>query len=411
MSASPKRLKVAVTGAGLKNSPDGREGWAARAHLPALKKLSDIYDLVAVCTTQMETAQNAARHFDVPHAFDNVDHMLEALPEIDVVCVSVRPVHHYKVVSAALRAGKHVYCEQPLGVSTSEARAMYALAKQAGVRTVVGHQSHYEPATRHMAELVREGYIGRPLSFNHTYFVSNYIVPRPSHRQWLFDADMGGHPGYRSGHSLDRLHSVLGQDVTSICADMAVQVPERIAVDTGGMIRSNQVDSINYLMRVGNNANEPIMGTMQTSFAAWYGTGNHFEVYGTEGMLMLGTGAAPAWDKQSGEGDPSRGELKLVGARTNIREYVANPTPPERLQNQYREIEIPKKHFHVQGLERGRGAYLVAETWHAFARAINEGHECSPSFRDKLKIHRVWDAAEASVVKRGWATVDYSGIS
>ncbi len=407
----PKRLKVAVTGAGLKNSPDGREGWAARAHLPALKKLSDIYDLVAVCTTQMETAQNAARHFDVPHAFDNVDHMLEALPDIDVVCVSVRPVHHYKVVSAALRAGKHVYCEQPLGVSTSEARAMHALAKQAGVRTVIGHQSHYEPATLHMAELVREGYIGRPLSFNHTYFVANYIVPRPSHRQWLFEADMGGHPGYRSGHSLDRLHSVLGQDVTSICADMAVQVPERVAVDTGGVIRSNQVDSMNYLLRMDGKAGETIMGTMQTSFAAWYGTGNHFEIYGTEGMLMLATGDTPSWNKESGEGDPSRGELKLYGAHANIRQYIANPTPPERLQNQYREIPIPKKHFYVGGMERGRGAYLVAQTWHAFAQAIHGSHECAPSFRDKLKIHRVWDAAEESVEKRGWVTVDYSGIS
>src|SRR5690348_7067623 len=98
----PKKLKVAVTGAGLNNSPDGREGWAARAHLPALKKLPDLYDLTAVCTTHMETAQNAARHFDVPHAFDNIEHMLEALPDIDIVCVSVRPVHHYKVVSAAL---------------------------------------------------------------------------------------------------------------------------------------------------------------------------------------------------------------------------------------------------------------------------------------------------------------------
>jgi predicted dehydrogenase len=403
----PKRLKVAVTGAGLKNSPDGREGWAARAHLPALKKLADVYDLVAVCTTQMETAQNAARHFDVPHAFDNVDHMLETLPEIDVVCVSVRPIHHYKVVSAALRAGKHVYCEQPLGISTAEARAMYALAKEHGVRTVIGHQSHYEPATLHMAELVREGYIGQPLSFNHTYFVSNYIVPRPSHRQWLFEAGMGGHPGYRSGHSLDRLHSVLGQDVTSICADMAVQVPERIAVDTGGVIRSNQVDSMNYLMRVGDT----IMGTMQTSFAAWYGSGNHFEIYGTEGMLMLATGETPNWDKQSGEGDPSRGELKLYGAHANIRQYVADPTPPERLQNRYREIAIPKKHYYVEGMQRGRGAYLVAQTWHAFAQAIQGGYECAPSFRDKLKIHRVWDAAETSAGKRAWVDVDYSGIS
>lgn len=403
----PDRLKVAVTGAGLKNSPDGREGWAARANLPALKKLSDIYDLVAVCTTQMETAQNAARHFNVPHAFDNVEHMLEALPDIDVVCVSVRPVYHYKVVSAALRAGKHVYCEQPLGISTSEARAMYALAKEHGVRTVIGHQSHYEPATLHMAELVREGYIGKPLTFNHTYFVGNYIVPRPSHRQWLFDADMGGHPGYRSGHSLDRLHSVLGQDVTSICADMAVQVPERVAVDTGGVIRSNQVDSMNYLLRVG----ETVMGTMQTSFAAWYGSGNHFEIYGTEGMLMLATGDTPSWNKEGGEGDPSRGELKLYGAHANIRQYVADPTPPERLQNQYREIEIPKKHFYVEGMQRGRGAYLVAQTWHAFAQAIHGGYECAPNFRDKLKIHRVWDAAETSAGKRAWVDVDYGGIS
>lgn len=407
----PRKLKVAVTGAGLKNSPDGREGWAARAHLPALKKLSDIYDLVAVCTTQMETARNAARHFDVPHAFDDVEHMLEALPEIDVVCVSVRPVHHYKVVSAALRAGKHVYCEQPLGISTSEARAMYALAKEAGVRTVIGHQSHYEPATLRMAELVREGYIGRPLTFNHTYFVANYIVPRPSHRQWLFESAMGGHPGYRSGHSLDRVHSVLGHDITAICADMVVQVPERVAVDTGGVIRSNQVDNMNYLLRMEAQSGEPIIGTMQTSFTAWYGSGNHFAVYGTEGMLMLTTGETPQWEKQSGEGDPSRGELKLYGAHANIRQYVADPTPPERLQNQYRELEIPQRLFYVQGMERGRGAYLVAQTWHAFAQAIHEGRECAPSFRDKLKIHRVWDAAEQSVDKREWVNVDYSGIS
>jgi len=65
----------------------------------------------------------------------------------------------------------------------------------------------------------------------------------------------------------------------------------------------------------------------------------------------------------------------------------------------------------VQGMDRGRGAYLVAQTWYAFAQAINGGYECAPSFRDKLKIHRVWDAAEASVDKRAWVNVDYSGIS
>ena len=401
-----KRLKVAVTGAGLKNSPDGREGWAARAHLPALKKLSHLFDVVAVCTTTMQTAQNAAQHFDVPHAFDDVEKMLAALPEIDVVCVSVRPIHHFKVASAALRAGKHIYCEQPLTVSTEQAQALYDMAKKAGVKTVIGHQSHYEPATLCMAQMLKDGYIGRPLSFNHTYFLSNYIVPRPSHRQWLFEANMGGHPGYRSGHSLDRLHSVLGQPVSSICADMAIQVPERIAVDTGGSILSTQVDNMNYLLRVGEN----IMGTMQTCFTAWYGTGNQFQVYGTEGMLMLATGETPEWEKESGQGDPSRGELKLYGARADLKQYVSNPTAPERLQNQYREIPIPNEHFYIDNIARGGGAYLTAQTWHAFAEAIHEGRECAPSFLDKLRIHRVWDAAEASVAKRAWVEVDYSGL-
>ena len=219
------RLKVAVVGAGIRHSPDGREGWAVRAHLPALKALPGLFEPIAVCTTRLESAREAARHFDIPHAFDSVAAMLAQLPQIDVVCVSVRPPLHFEVVIAALEAGKHVYCEQPLGLSTAQAREMYALAKRKRLRTIVGHQSHHEPAALHMAALVRDGYIGRPLAFGHSYFVSNYITPRPPHRQWLFQAAMGGHPGYRSGHSLDRVHSVLGQDVTAICADMAVQVP------------------------------------------------------------------------------------------------------------------------------------------------------------------------------------------
>lgn len=403
---APRRLRVAVTGAGLTHSPDGREGWALRAHIPALKALPELYELVAVCTTRRDTAESSARHFGIPHAFASVEDMLGSLPEIDIVCVSARPVHHHRIAAAALRAGKHVYCEQPLGISTAQAEELWALAKQNGLRTVVGHQSHYEPATLHMAELVRQGYIGRPLTFQHAYFVSNYIAPRPSHRQWLFQSDMGGHPGYRSGHSLDRVHMVLGQDVTAICADMAVKVPERRALDRDGMIRSDQVDNMNYLLRVGND----VMGTMQVSFTAWFGTGNHFEVYGTEGMLVLATQDSPAWSKAAGEGDPSRGELKLFGARVDMEKLLSDPTPPERLQKQFQEIPLPATHSYVSGIERGRATFLVAQTWSAFARAIHEGHECKPSFRDKLKIHRVWDAAEESVRTKRWQDVDYGGI-
>ena len=91
--------------------------------------------------------------------------MLAQLPQIDVVCVSVRPPLHFEVVIAALEAGKHVYCEQPLGLSTAQAREMYALAKRKRLRTIVGHQSHHEPAALHMAALVRDqGDLARAMS-------------------------------------------------------------------------------------------------------------------------------------------------------------------------------------------------------------------------------------------------------
>ena len=402
---SAKKLKVAVVGAGISNSPDGRERWAVRAHLPALKALPDLFETVAVCTTRMETANAAAQKFGVPRAFDSVERMLKELPEIDAVCVSVRPSVHHPVATAALKAGKHVYCEHPLGVSTDQAQEMHDLARKQNVRTIVGHEYHYEPAALQMAELVRDGYIGKPLAFNITYFVSNYIAPRPAHRMWLFQSEMGGHPGYRSGHSLERVTSILGLDIDAICADMAVKVPERANLDGGAPIRSDQVDNMNYLLRAGG-----AMGTLQVSFTAWFGTGSRFEIYGSEGMLMLDTAGLENWDKQSGQGDPPRGELKLYGARADLALMMKDPIAPERLERRYKEIPPADRHVIVRGIERGRATFLVAQTWTAFADAIRSGRDGAPSFRDELKIHCVWDAAEKSVREKRWVDVDYGRV-
>jgi predicted dehydrogenase len=392
-----RRLKVAVVGAGFSNSLDGRERWAIRGHLPALRALPDRYEIVALCTTRIETAAAAARHFEVPHAFGDVHQMLRAVADIDVVCVSVRPAVQHGVVMAALRAGKHVYCEQPLGLTTAQAEEMRQLAEDQRVRTVVGHQTHYEPAVLHMAELVRQGYIGRPLTFAQTEFFSNYILPRPAHRQWLFQAEMGGHPGYRSGQGLERLTSVLHQDVTQVSATMDTKVVERANLDGGPPIRSNQVDNISYLLRVGDT----IEGTLQVSFTAWFGTGTRFEIYGTEGMLMLAPGNSPV---------PGSGELRLYGARADLDQVMKDRKTPERLERDFEEIPGSDAYRYVAPRQGGRDVFLVAQTWRALSEAIEAGRECSPSFHDKVRIHRVWDAAERSNRERRWITVDYSGL-
>ncbi len=332
--SAPKKLRVAVVGASISDSPDGRERFSIRAHLPALKALSDHFEVVAACTTRMESASATARRFGLPHAYDSVERMLRERPEIDIVCVSVRPDTQHGVVTAALKAGKHVYCEHPLGTSTAQAHEMWSLAEAQRVRTAVGHQMHYEPAALQMAELVREGYIGRPLAFNITYITSSYIAPRPNHRQWLFTAEAGGHPAYRTGHNLERLTSVLGLDVTEICADMAVLVPERPSLDGTAPLQNTQTDNVNLLLRLG-----PVMGTFQVCLTAlaWTGLG----IPGLRHRRHADARRHDRGDKNTVKGDPNSGELRLFGARADIEKLAAKPTAPELLERDFKRFRRP----------------------------------------------------------------------
>ena len=71
---------------------------------------------------------------------------------------------HYLPVMAAIEAGKHVYCEWPLGRNTDEAAQMLAAAERRGVRHAVGLQGQVSPAICYAKDLIAEGYVGRVLS-------------------------------------------------------------------------------------------------------------------------------------------------------------------------------------------------------------------------------------------------------
>jgi predicted dehydrogenase len=405
VAPADRPLKVGVVGASIAHSVDQRENFAIRAHLPALLALGDLYEVAAVCTTRTESAREAADRFGVARAFGSVESMLDGVPDLDVVCVSVRPAAHHAVAMAALRAGKHVYCEHPGGISSDQARDLWETAQAGELRTLTGHQEHFDPATLHMAQLVRQGFLGEPLAFSATHFGANYIAPRPAFHRWLFDIRAGGRPAYRSGHSLERILSVLGQDVTSVCADFTIQVPERQALDRPEeVLPSDQVDNMNYLLRTGTSA----VGTLQVSNTAWFGTGDHLAVYGTEGMLLLADRealralAGPGAAVHSGA---EAGEFVLFGGQADVERIVAERRPPEQL-GSFHPIAVPPAAPGVPG--HGRSARSVRPAWMELAAAIREKRECAPSLHTTYQIHRIWDAAEASVESRRWVDVEYA---
>src|SRR5258708_35569881 len=126
------KLRLGLIGASVKGT------WSSRSHLPALQAGSDMA-LTAVCTTKADSAEAARQAYGARLAFDDYNKMIAA-PEIDAVAVVVRVPSHYAPAKAALEAGKHVYCEWPLGRMTAEAEEPAALATAQCLVTAVGLQ-------------------------------------------------------------------------------------------------------------------------------------------------------------------------------------------------------------------------------------------------------------------------------
>src|SRR3989454_11511874 len=137
-------------------------GWAAPAHIPALRALPN-YEIRALSGHSPESARAAGEAFGVSAVFSDPKQLVSQ-PDIDVVAVTVKVPHHRELVSAAIAAGKAVYCEWPLGRDLDDARAMAALADTQGVRTVVGLQARQAPAIEFVQQLLRDGYVGEVLS-------------------------------------------------------------------------------------------------------------------------------------------------------------------------------------------------------------------------------------------------------
>src|SRR3954471_8521543 len=184
-------------------------GWAAAAHIPALRALPN-YEIRALSSTSAEAARAAGEAFEVAAVFAHHGELV-ARRDVDVVAVTVKVPHHRELVSAALGAGKAVYCEWPLGRDLDDARAMAALAAEQGVRTVIGLQAGQAPAIEFVEELLRDGYVGEVLSTTMIgVSVPGDVVIQPN--VYMLDANNGANLlTVAFGHSLDTLNYVLGE--------------------------------------------------------------------------------------------------------------------------------------------------------------------------------------------------------
>ena len=145
--AANDKLNVACIGAG------GRAGSNIRG--------TESQNIVALCDVDW---QRAAESFEkLPNAKRYRDYRVilsEMESEIDAVIVSTPDHHHFHASMAAIRLGKHVYCEKPLTHSIWEARELAKAAREAGVATQMGNQAQAAKDTRTVQEYVMDNAIG-----------------------------------------------------------------------------------------------------------------------------------------------------------------------------------------------------------------------------------------------------------
>jgi len=342
-------------------------GWAATAHIPALRALPN-YEIRALSASSEGSARAAGEVFGVSAVFSDHEQLV-AQPDIDVVAVTVKVPHHRELVSAALAAGKAVYCEWPLGRDLDDARAMAALAAEHGVRTVVGLQARQAPAIEFVQELLSDGYVGDVLSTTMVGLsVAGDIVGQPN--AYMLDKTNGANVlTIAVGHSLDILNYVLGE-FADLSAVSDLRRPLIHIEETGEQIVKTAPDQIAVIGTLTSGAT----ASVHVREAVAGGTGFLWEINGTDGTLRI----------TADEAQPQIFPLTVAGARG--RNEPAKLAVPAALTQRWPALT---------SLE-GTPAYNVGRAYAAFAADIDNGTHTVPDFADAVLRHEVTTAIERS---------------
>jgi predicted dehydrogenase len=347
------KIRLGLVGASVRGT------WSARSHLPALQASSDV-ELTAVCTTRADSAEAARRAWGARLAFDDWRKMM-ASPEIEAVAVVVRVPSHYVPTKAALEAGKHVYCEWPLGRTTAEAVELAALAKARGLVTAVGLQARANPAVMHMRELVESGFVGEVMAV-HVSLMREGVLSRPSHRTWQRDAELGANTlTIANGHTVDAMRLITG-DFSRLSAVVATQAKQWLDTGTNTLLDVTSPDNVLISGRLASGA----VASVHIGAIPFAGSGYRMEIYGRDGTLVA-----------TGQDSPQLSEVLLHGAKGN---------------NMLAAIPVPDRFtLAAPGTPSGE-ALNVGQMYSLFARAIRGGEIHQPTFETAVDLHRLVDS-------------------
>ncbi len=274
-------------------------GWMGQAHSRSYRRIPMLFpdragepDLVVCSDTVPSRRDEAVAAFGFSEAAEDWRVVCEH-PGVDAVVVTAPNMLHVEIVEAACAAGKHVFCEKPVGGTPEQTARAAAAAKAAGVITAVGYNYRFAPLVRYAAQLIAEGRLGDITNYRGRFF-SMYGSDPLGVLSWRFEQEEGGY-GVSSdllSHAVDLAHMLIGP-IARLVGTRATTIIERPIPQPGashyGRGRPGDpmgpVTNEDYAAFIAVFANG-VHGTFETS-RSLVGPESQmaFDVYGTRGAL------------------------------------------------------------------------------------------------------------------------------
>jgi predicted dehydrogenase len=372
-------------------------GWLGQAHSRSMLRIPTLFgergfdpELVICADTAPERIDDAVRSFGFARGTADWRHVLED-PGVDVVVIAAPNMLHVELAEAAAAAGKHVFCEKPVGGTPEQTVRAENAAREAGVITGVGYNYRWAPLVRHAAQLIADGRLGEITNYRGRFF-SMYGSDPLGVLSWRFLSDQAGYGVTTDlmSHSVDLAHMLLGP-ITRVVGTTETFIRERPLPAAGSTHygRGRSEDP------TGAVTNEDYAG-MLCEFAS--GARGTFEasrsIVGPESQMafdVYGTRGALGWNLEK------LNELQL---------YLAEGAPDTGYRTVYGGERFPYHGRFVPGSANGIGFEdLVVIEDYEFCRSVAEGRPHRPGFADAVEWVSVQAALLESVQSGRWEPV------
>ncbi|MEL6609765.1 MAG: inositol 2-dehydrogenase [Pseudomonadota bacterium] len=301
----------------IKDNPDARVVAVADAIAPAAEALA------------------ASTGADVRSADDVI-----ASPDIDAVVIGTPTTTHYDLIHAAARAGKAIFCEKPVDLSSDRIRDCIKVVEEAGVPFLTAFNRRFDPNFAALQRRIAEGAIGR---VEMVTILSRDPAPPPID----YITSSGGIFRDMMIHDLDMARFLLGEEPVTVYAVGSALVDPAIGA-------AGDVDTAAVTLTTASGA----ICQISNSRRATYGYDQRIEVHGAAGML-----------RAHNQTEDTVEQADASGFRT-----------------------APAQNFFLQRYERAYAAEMAA-----FVAALKTGQAPQPTIHDGLRAQLLADAADASL--------------